>query len=263
MRRAKIKIHEAEVDTAEDEEEEREIEFMPPRGVPLPDHPDDWPIDRTYPQFEGKNLTRGWLSEFAPIKDDNEDELAELNAKIKRIEELNAKKKTQQAKKTTGMRTSPMQKTNRDPLTAKPAQGLSSKSAASALSSSTKPSLGKAAKTPAPSALASKKTMPSIVAPGNPRHTAAKVASNSTLGYSKGRAVSASTRKPLTGLTATGDKAKSSTENNTPFSSGRMKTIEELFDLDNLMIDNASTKGEANDERDEDEECFQFDTIEV
>lgn len=232
---------------------------MAPRGVPLPDHPDDcWPVERTYPQFEGKNLTRGWLSEFAPAKDnDDEDgELSDLDEKLRRVEELNAKKKAQAAKKAGAVKQSSLVRTGRDPLTAKPAQGLSSRSAAVALSTATKSGLGKAKAVP-PSALASKKSMASTFATGNSRHIAAKIASNSTLGYSKGRAVSVGARKPLVG------QAKESDEKNTPFASGRVKTLDELFDLDSLMIEDAPDKTDGGAGGDEEEECFQFDTLEV
>ena len=267
MRRAKIKVHEAETTTAEDGEEEWEIEYMAPRGVPLPDHPDDcWPIDRTYPQFESKNLTRGWLSEFAPHKNEDDEELSDLDEKIRKIEELNEKKKrqAQQAKKASTVKPSAMVKTNRDPLTTKPAQGLSSKNAASALSTSTKPTFGKSIKTPAPSALASKKGPTSTIAPGNSRHTAAKVASNSTLGYSKGRAVSATARKPLAG---TFGKAAPSNENTGPLASAsattRVKTLDELFDLDSLDLGDEPSKEITGAEEDDELECFQLDVAEL
>ena len=263
MRRAKIKVHEAETTTAEDGEEEWEIEYMAPRGVPLPDHPDDcWPIDRTYPQFEGKNLTRGWLSEFAPHKDEDDEELSDLDEKIRKIEELNEKKKrqAQQAKKASTVKPSAMVKTNRDPLTTKPAQGLSSKIAASALSTSTK----QHTKTPAPSALASKKGPTSTIAPGNLRHTAAKVASNSTLGYSKGRAVSATARKPLAG---TFGKGAPRNENNDPVASAsatiRVKTLDELFDLDSLDFGDQPSQEITEAEGDDELECFQLDVAEL
>ena len=233
---------------------------MAPRGTPLPDHPDDcWPIDRTYPQFEGENLTRGWLSEFAPVKDEDEDDLSDFDEKIRKLEELNAKKKAQAAKKANAVKQTPLVKTARDPLTAKPAQGLSSKKAAAALSSSTKPGFAKA-RAAAPSALASKKGAPTAAALGNSRHTAAKVASNSTLGYSKGRAVSATTRKPLSAITG---KAKSSDENSTSFATERAKTLDELFDLDSLMLEASLNPVETKVDEDEEEECFQFDTLEV
>lgn len=231
---------------------------MAPRGTPLPDYPDDcWPIDRKYPQFEGKNLTRGWLSEFTPVKDEDDDDLSDFEEKLKKIEELNAKKKAQAAKKAGAVKQSSMVKTARDPLTAKPAQGLSSKSAAAALSSSTKPSLGKA-KAPASSALASRKAATATTAPGNSRHTAAKVASNSTLGYSKGRAVSATARKPLSSILG---KPKESDENHNSFAPEKVKTLDELFDLDSLMIEDGPSKLENAAVDDEDEEVFQLPTL--
>ena len=249
---------EAETTDADNEESEREIEYMPPRGIPLLDEPDDWP-DRTYPQFEGKNLTRGWLSEFMPQKDDDEDEeFSDFDEKIRKIEALEEKKRRQtlQAKKAASVKPSSMQKTIRDPLTKKPAQGLSSRSAASALSSATKPALGKPTKAAAPSALASKKLVNSTVAPGNPRHTAARVASNSTLGYSKGRAVSASARAPLVG---TFRKPMPSDENQNLFAKAPVKSIDELFDLSDLLKDAAPVNINAvTAEEDEEEECFQL-----
>ena len=242
MRRAKIKIHEAEAITAEDGEEEPEIEYMPPREVPLPDYPDDWPHDRTYPQFEGKNLTRGWWSEFATQKNGNDDEeFSDFEEKLKRIEELNEKKKQQalQAKKATAVKKTPLAKTTRDPLTAKPPQALSSKNAAAALSKPTKSSSAgttSIAKAPPTSTVASKKPIGSTIVAGNSRHTAAKVASNSTLGYSKGRAVSATARKPLSGLHKDDSAAENESSSADKTTSSRPKTLDELFDLQDLSF---------------------------
>ena len=203
MRRAKIKIHEAEAVTSahDDGEEEPEVEFMPPREIPLPDYPDDcWPHDRTYPQFEGKNLTRGWWSEFAPYKDSDEDEeFSDYGEKVKKIEERQkGEKAALQSKKSTPIKNAGLQKTTRDPLTTRAPQTLKARSAASALGLDSKssgvPSFAAptaTSKSRAPSALISKKpTTATHIATGNVRHGAARIASNSTLGYSKGRAVS-------------------------------------------------------------------------
>ena len=277
MRRAQINIHEAEATTAEDEEEEPEIEYMPPREVPLPDHPDDWPHDRKYPQFEGKNLTRGWWSEFAVQKDDDDDDeqFSDFEEKLQRIEELNLKKKkqqaAQQAKKATTVQKGPMrmQKTTRDPLTSKPPQTLKARSAVSALSGSTKPTPPAhfaapttAAKNRLPSILQSKK--PSI-ATGNTRHTVAKVASNSTLGYSKGRAVSASKRQPLSGMF---DNEAAILEEKAASAS-----LDELFGLQDLNVGDEGaddglrgSMGEQLDEIDEEDggaAVFQLDAVEL
>lgn len=213
MRRARIKVHEAEPSTAhQDEHEEPEIEYMPPREVPLPDYPDDWPHDRTYPQFEGRNLTRGWWSEFAPHRDDEDEggdeEFSDFEEKLKLVEERERERKNevvQQGKKSPAVKKSGLQTVTRDPLTAKGPQTLKARSAASALSGTSKPAgvpsfaaPTATSKSRVPSAVASKKPPGAIqAAAGNIRHTAAKVASNSTLGYSKGRAVSATARKPL------------------------------------------------------------------
>lgn len=206
MRRAKIKVHEAETITQHDDQEEPDIEYMPPREVPLPDYPDDWPHDRTYPQFEGANLTRGWWSEFAPKNDP--EELSDFEEKINQLKERERREKAQQAKKSTPAKTTALQKTSRDPLTAKAPQTLKAKHAASALANTTRapvPSFAAPTSTSQsrmPSSISSKKSTGASktpVAPGNSRHNAARAASNSTLGYSKGRAVSGAARSSITG----------------------------------------------------------------
>lgn len=66
QRKQKLHVHHAEeanleTESKEPEQEEHEIEYMPPRPLDLPDYPDDiWPHDKTYPMFEGANMTRGW-----------------------------------------------------------------------------------------------------------------------------------------------------------------------------------------------------------
>lgn len=204
LRRAKIKVHEAEPETTDHGGEERDIEYMPPREVPLPDHPDDcWPIDRTYPQFEGKNLTNGWWSEVAKQADEDEDtEFSDFEEKLKAVERRQQREKTaggQGARKGTPVKKAGLQAVKRDPLTKAP-ETMRARGAANALSGTSKSSLGAPKARHAPPTLASMKPSAAPVAPGNARHTAAKVASNSTLGYSKGRAVSGATRQPLAQL---------------------------------------------------------------
>lgn len=178
---------------------------MPPREVPLPDYPDDWPHDRTYPQFEGQNLTRGWWSEFVRQKpDDDNDEFSDFEEKLKEIEERDRKKQqaqqAQQGKKTSVAKPSAMQKTTRDPLTAKVPSTLKSKSAASALSKPRTLTAASKARTPATTVTSKKPAISGQIPAGNSRHIAARVASNTTLGYSKGRAVSANNRTPLSNI---------------------------------------------------------------
>jgi len=203
MRRGKIKVHEAETLAVPEGEEEREIELMPPREVPLPDHPDDWPHDRTYPQFEGENLTKGWRSAFARDQtvDENE-ELSDFEEKLKSVQQRRRQGGiTQQTKSLPAAKKSAnLNLTAKDPLTARSTQTISSRDAVSALSgpSRTTGTPGFAAPTATsrsrhPSSAVLKKPTPTAL--GNARHNAARVASNSTLGYFKGRAVSAGSRR--------------------------------------------------------------------
>ncbi|KAK3114717.1 hypothetical protein LTR53_006671 [Teratosphaeriaceae sp. CCFEE 6253] len=196
LRRGKVKIHIAESDPLDNAEpEEREIEYMPPREVPLPDYPDDWPHDRSYPQFEGQNFTRGWWAEFGGVKDApaSDEEGSDFEEKYRKAEEGKmAREAAAEARLAAEKR----------PLT------LKSKSAASALSTTEaqkqRATPGFAAPTAAARArLASVPRAKEAVAStgmGNARHTAAKVASNTTLGYSKGRVVSGRTRQPLSAV---------------------------------------------------------------
>ncbi|KAJ9663429.1 hypothetical protein H2201_005637 [Coniosporium apollinis] len=72
LRRAKVKVLATDDAEPAPEPEEREIEYMPPRGEPLPDLPDDyWGPEKAFPMFEGKNYTRGmWSTYFNHVDDD-------------------------------------------------------------------------------------------------------------------------------------------------------------------------------------------------
>ncbi|TKA58208.1 hypothetical protein B0A49_09889 [Cryomyces minteri] len=178
LRRAKVKVHQAEDTTIEAQEEEPEIEYMPPRSIPLPDYPDDI-HEMTYPMFEGANLMRGWYDVYAdPIGDDGisrwEREEAEDRAKWVKIEnemiqkaidempligydvpeypgaetvlsirrryEEEAKKLKDQQQQTTNPSTSvdAVNSTRKPAVPRKPLSTLTSKSAAAALSQPTK-----------------------------------------------------------------------------------------------------------------------------
>ncbi|KAI9882837.1 MAG: hypothetical protein M1823_005406 [Watsoniomyces obsoletus] len=59
------------LDKKNDEEEEREIEYMPPKPNDLPDPPDVIPADISYSPLRGANLTRGWYSTYCnPVGED-------------------------------------------------------------------------------------------------------------------------------------------------------------------------------------------------
>ncbi|KAF2141699.1 uncharacterized protein K452DRAFT_318653 [Aplosporella prunicola CBS 121167] len=96
LRRAKVKVHQATPVKDPTADEERDIEYMPPRGVPLNDDPEDWP-PLNLSMLEGSNLTRGvYLNYLNPIGEDglthSERRDKELFAKIdQRNDELMVK----------------------------------------------------------------------------------------------------------------------------------------------------------------------------
>lgn len=192
MRRSKVKVLQSEPE-AQHADAEREIEFMPPREVPLPDHPEDLSHDRTYPQFKGENFTRGWYSEFAATRDDDEDgEMSDFDEKVRRLEKRQAERK---AKQHAPVMSKPVP-TKRNPLADKAPSTVAARKASSALGMRSTSARSFAAptaatKSRAPSVPASRKPTISSTMTGNSRHAAARAASNTTLGYSRGRAVSA------------------------------------------------------------------------
>ena len=253
---------------------------MPSREVPLPDHPDDWPIDRTYPQFEGKNLTRGWWSEFTLLKDeDDSDEFSDFEEKLRKVEEAEKKTKQQaQKKKTPVVSRDGMQKVARDPLNAKAPQTLRAEHAASALS---KPVTGAsfaaptaAAKARLPPASTARKPVTKSTASGSFRHAAAKATSNTTLGYSKGRAVSVSARKPLSEVHGRQLPAKEEKKSEkaslakAPFAAGT--SLDDLLGLTNGMdigedggLDGFQDGRSALEDEEDELEHFQLDPVEL
>jgi hypothetical protein len=198
MRRSKVKVLQSEPETLA-ADTEREIEFMPPREVPLPDHPEDWPIDQSYPQFKGRNLTRGWYSEFAPKRngnDDDDSDMSDFDEKVRKCEKDQAEKK---AKQHAVIKSKPVP-TQRNPLADRAPPTLAARKASSALGSrapSVRSFTAPTASTKArvPGMLASKKPVVGSTLAGNARHAAARAASNTTLGYSRGRAVSGAARR--------------------------------------------------------------------
>lgn len=233
LRRAKVKVHTAPEPTitADDEEEEPEIEFMPPRGIPLKDEPPEWPSDMDYSILKPENFPQFYRSYFVPqVGPDGltQDEREEKEAK-RRADEV-ADRLAQKAidemcdEIEYNLRTSldlppkspAKQKAERivsDPVKKPTATGtkfapgtIASKSAAAALSNPANVMSG--SKTPhfaAPTAAAKARVpakkqtpLPTSTNPSSMRHSAATAASKSTLGYSTGRAVN---RKPVSTVT--------------------------------------------------------------
>ncbi|KAL1614015.1 hypothetical protein SLS54_010085 [Diplodia seriata] len=87
LRRAKVKVHQASPAVELAHDGERDIEYMPPQEIPLPDDPEDWPSDMQYPQLEGENLMRGsYQVYYDPVDDDgvhlSDKRIAEQKAKV-------------------------------------------------------------------------------------------------------------------------------------------------------------------------------------
>jgi hypothetical protein len=191
MRRSKVKVLQSEPE-AQHADAEREIEFMPPREIPLPDHPEDLSHDRTYPQFKGENFTRGWYSEFAPTRDDDQDsEMSDFDEKVRKLEKRQAERK---AKQHAPVMSKPVP-TKRNPLADRAPSTVSARSASSALGMRSTSARSFAAPTAATKSRAPRKPTISSTMTGNTRHAAARAASNTTLGYSRGRAVSGAARR--------------------------------------------------------------------
>lgn len=264
MRRSKVKVLQSEVES-KDVDAEREVEYMPPREVPLPDHPEDWPQDRTYQQFQGKNFTRGWYSEFAPKRDEDDDsELSDFDEKVQKLEKERARK----AKQQTVLKAKPVP-TSRNPLAEKAPSTMAARKASSALGSrSTGPrnfsAPTAATKARVPGLLASRKPVLASTANGNARHPAARAASNTTLGYSKGRAVSGAARRPLDDIHKKPDTQSSTSP--MPFASGN--NLDQLLGLsleDDREDDDLGAKADPLADEDEDEALkdFQLDAPEL
>lgn len=177
---------------------------MPPRGEPLPeDYTDDFPYELSYAAVQGKNLTRGWWAEYNPNrKEDNDEdsEMSDFETKFKAAEERERKELAAKKK--------PLASKSTNATVVKAAPGtMKAKSAATALAGRSvrtgRPTSTTAPKARQPLGAASRPLTTTKRAPifdrANPRFTAAKAASNNTIGYSKGRVVSAN-RRPLSDI---------------------------------------------------------------
>ena len=255
MRRSKVKVLQSEPETLHTDAE-REVEYMPPREVPLPDHPEDLTHDRTYPQFKGENFTRGWYSEYAPSRGDDQDsEMSDFDEKVCKLEKRQAERK---AKQHAPVASKPVP-TKRNPLADKAPSTVVARKASSALGMRSTSARSFAAptaatKSRAPSVPASRKPTISTTMTGNTRHAAARAASNTTLGYSRGRAVSGAARR-LDDIHRKPDDAATSLDKPMP-SIGGSSFLDQLVGL-NLENDgeddNLGGRMEVHAEEDEDD----------
>ncbi|KAF2435045.1 hypothetical protein EJ08DRAFT_675472 [Tothia fuscella] len=241
LRRAKVKVHQAEVVavTGEVEEREREIEYMPPRAKPLPDYPsdDEFGPDKTFPQFNPENFTRGWASVYTTddngvsfaakrdaefeaktnaytddlLKKSMDDSLGHLDRSVMDdLQILPSPTKSAVSTDSPPKKFQPAMKKPSMKLSAPPT--LTAKSAATALGRTPKaagiPSYAASTGTTKPkipsstTGILGRKIRPTVTRapPSGARQAAAVAASHSTLGYAKGRAASQGLKKPLSSI---------------------------------------------------------------
>jgi hypothetical protein len=221
LRRPKVKVHQPELD-AESEDDVPEVEYMPPKEVPLADDMDDYlPKDWKFPKIDGENMARGiWEAYHNPIEDDGrpkklrefEEELEK--EKKKRDVEFDKVFSAQMAKDDAEMRRHMGIDAQKPTLSrAAPKRAttgvstINARSAAQALSPAAKSNFAAptaAAKSRLPTGLvSSKKTTKPLAEPSTSRRAAAVAASHSTIGYAQGRAGRAApaARKPLSNVT--------------------------------------------------------------
>jgi hypothetical protein len=225
LRRPKVKVHKPEVEDEEDDVPE--VEYMPPKEIPLPDDMDDYlPRDWKFPMFEGKNMTHGvWEAYHNPLEDDGRTRLQRefeegLERDRKKRDEIFDKQfaeqwEKDQAEATRSFGGEPPKKTLPKPSmkstdTERKLTGpttLKARSAASALSGVSKPGFTTPTATTqsrVPNDLmSSRRPTKPTVAPSAAQHATATAASKSTIGYAQGRATNTKTtpRKPLSNVT--------------------------------------------------------------
>lgn len=223
MRRPKVKIHQPEV-AQEDEDDVPEIEYMPPKEIPLQDDMDEYlPKNWTIPKISNQDMVRGiWQAYHNPIEDDGrtreqrkfEEEIQQ--GRKKRDEQMEEILATQMAKDDAETKEyygikEPKKEAPKAPAalrtrTTGPST-MRARSAAAALSPPSKPSYAAptaAAKSRVPTGLvASRKGAKTPTELTASRQASAIAASKSTIGYAQGRAGRAApaARKPLSNVT--------------------------------------------------------------
>ncbi|KAF2789268.1 hypothetical protein K505DRAFT_313453 [Melanomma pulvis-pyrius CBS 109.77] len=219
LRRPKVKIHQPEAQN-EEEDDVPEVEYMPPKEIPLADETENLPADWKFPMFEGTNMTRGVYSAYVnPVEDDGrtrkerefeeglardrkkrDEEFDKIFAETMAQDEAEARRRLgiESPKKAAPKGGLPPKKRVPGPST------LKSKSAAAALSPAPKPTYNPPiaitkSRVPA-SLLPGRRPAKPLMNPSTSRHAAANAASKSTIGYAQGRSSVTSPRKPLSNV---------------------------------------------------------------
>ncbi|KAG5301191.1 hypothetical protein I7I48_01127 [Histoplasma ohiense] len=219
------------VATEDEKDDVPDIEYMPPKPTPLPDPPEDIPYNTDFPQFKGKNRTRGWHKLFVD-EEVGEDGLtrkqreikAEQEAYDKRMDALIQEQVDNMELLGINVRQFPdepcaeevaaeiMRKREQKQQPAKRVivdrsiSTVRSRNAARMLSHQSRPTVAPPVPKPKPkpkpkvrfSSSFSRPKKPQQQTPSNPstmRHAAATTSSRTTVGYSKGRRLSANLRQ--------------------------------------------------------------------
>jgi hypothetical protein len=222
MRRPKVKIHQPEV-AQEDEDDVPEIEYMPPKEIPLEDDMDEYlPKNWTIPKLSNQDMVRGiWQAYHNPIEDDGR---TREQRKFEEEIEQGRKKRDEQMEKVLAAQMARNDAETKEyygikePKEAPKApvalrtrmtgpSTMRARSAAAALSPPSKPSYAAptaAVKSRVPTGLvASRKGAKTPTELTASRQASAVAASKSTIGYAQGRAGRAApaARKPLSNVT--------------------------------------------------------------
>ncbi|KAF1845730.1 uncharacterized protein K460DRAFT_312432 [Cucurbitaria berberidis CBS 394.84] len=222
LRRPKVKVHQPEVDV-ESEHDVPEVEYMPPKEIPLEDDMDDYlPRDWKVPKISHESMTRGiWDAYHNPIEDDGrtryqrefEDEVQRERKKrdeeFENVFEAQMAKDDAEAMRYLGI-AEPKEAPKPTIAPKRTTPGLSTMSArmaATALSPTSKPSYAAptaSVKSRLPTVLiSSRKPTKPLVERAASHQATAVAASRSTIGYAQGRAgrTGLAARKPLSNVT--------------------------------------------------------------
>jgi hypothetical protein len=223
LRRPKVKVHQPEA-AQESEDDVPEIEYMPPKEVPLEDDMDDFlPKNWSIPKISSEAMARGILQAYEnPMEDDGrtreqrkfeeelERERKQRDEQFEKVFAAQMAKDDAETRRYFGLEEPKKKAPVPSVAPRRAATGPStmrSRSAAAVLAPPSKPSYAAptaAAKSRVPTGLVSGRKTPKLPAePTASRQAAATAASKSTIGYAQGRAArtGSATRKPLSNVT--------------------------------------------------------------
>ncbi|PGH27867.1 hypothetical protein AJ80_00417 [Polytolypa hystricis UAMH7299] len=201
-------------------EEVREVEFAHPVPKPLPDPPEDITYNTDFPQFKGQNFARGWdrlyadevgedgltrqQRDMSDAYDKQIDELIQQQVDNMELLDINVRQFpdepcVDEIVATTLQEREDKAKASRAERSVSTTKARSAARALSQTSSRTtlvsRPKTTAASRSRLASVLSRPKKQPTPSNPSSMRHTAAAASSRTTVGYTRGRAVSSTLRE--------------------------------------------------------------------